>query len=82
MLDEALVHALDDDGGLDEVAAVLGEELAPARLADLVAGPADALQAGGDRAGRLDLDDEVDRAHVDAELEARRGDEALAAGRT
>ena len=45
-LDQALVHALDDDGGLDEVGAVLREELAAARHADLVAGAADALEAG------------------------------------
>ena len=43
--------------------------------ADLVAGPADPLQAAGDRRRALDLDDEVDRAHVDAELEAARRDE-------
>ena len=30
------------------------------------------LQAAGDRRGRLDLDDEVDGAHVDAEFEAAR----------
>ena len=48
---------------------MLGEDPAPAGLADLVAGPADALEAPADRAGRLDLDDEVDRAHVDAQLE-------------
>ena len=35
----------------------------------------DALQAAAHRAGRLDLDHEVDGAHVDAELEAARGDE-------
>ena len=64
-----------DDRGLDEVGAVLREQLARARLADLVAGPADALQAGGDRPGRLDLHDEVDRAHVDAELERGRAHE-------
>jgi hypothetical protein len=34
------------------------------------------LQAARDRLRRLDLDDEVDGAHVDAELERRRGDEA------
>ena len=76
-LDQPLVHAVDDHRGLDEIGAVLGEQLAPARRADLVAGPADALEAGGDRAGRLDLHDEVDRAHVDAELEARRAHERL-----
>ena len=56
---------------------MLGEQPAPARLADLVAGPADALEAAGHRARRLDLDHEVDRAHVDAELERRRGHEPL-----
>ena len=32
-------------------------------------GPADALQAGGDGLRGLHLDDEIDRSHVDAELE-------------
>ena len=61
-----------DDGRLDEVTAVLGEDLADARLSDLVAGAADALHARGNRRRSLDLDDEVDGAHVDAELEAAR----------
>src|SRR5690606_1716696 len=77
VLDEAVVHALDDDGGLEEVAPVLGEDTAAAGFADLVAGPADALEASGHRTGGFDLDDEVDRAHVDAELEAAGGDQAL-----
>ena len=47
-----------------------GKILPGARLADLVAGAADALQPARDRARRLDEHDEVDRAHVDAELEA------------
>ena len=38
--------------------------------ADLVAGPADALQPARDAARRLDLHHQVDRAHVDAELQA------------
>ena len=63
------------DRGLEQVAAVLRVDRAPARLADRVAGPADALQATGHRARRLDLDDEIDGAHVDAELEAARGDD-------
>ncbi len=54
---------------------MLGEDAAPAGFADLVPGPADALQATGHRARRLDLDDEVDRAHVDAQLEAAGGDQ-------
>jgi hypothetical protein len=37
---------------------------------------ADALQAAGHRLRALHLDHEVDRAHVDAELERRRRDEA------
>ena len=41
----------------------------------LVAGAADPLEAGRDRLRRLDLHDEVDRAHVDAELERRGGDQ-------
>ena len=69
----------DHHGRLDQVGAVLGEQLAPARLAHLVAGPADALEAARHRAGRLDLDDEVDRAHVDAQLERAGGDQALEA---
>ena len=40
-----------------------------------VAGSSDALHAAGDRRRRLDLDDEIDGPHVDAELERRRGDE-------
>ncbi len=70
-----VVHALDDDRGLEQVAAVLGEDDALARLADLVPGAADALEAPRDGGRALDLDDEVDRAHVDAELEARRRDQ-------
>ena len=60
---------------MDEIGAVLGQQHAAGDLADLVAGPADPLQAGRDRRRRLDLHDEVDRAHVDAELEARRRDD-------
>ena len=39
-------------------------------------GPPHALQAGGDRGRRRDLEDEVDGAHVDAELEGGGGDHA------
>ena len=42
-------------------------------LTDLMARPADALQPAGHRRRRLDLDDEVDGAHVDAELKAGGG---------
>jgi hypothetical protein len=40
-----------------------------------VAGAADPLEAGGDGLRRLDLQHEVDRPHVDAELEAGGRDE-------
>ena len=60
----------------EQVAAVLREDHALRSTAsDLVAGAADALQAARDRRRRLDLDDEIDRAHVDAELERRGGDD-------
>src|SRR5699024_8451029 len=75
-LDGPGAHAFDDDGGLDEVAAELRQDDAGADRTDLVPGAADALQAGGDRGRGLDLDDEVDRAHVDAELEAGGRDDA------
>ena len=42
-----------------------------------MSGAADALQAARDRTGRLDEHDEVDGAHVDAELEAGGGDDRL-----
>ena len=80
-LDEAVAHAVDDHRALDEVAAVLGEDAAAAGLADLVAGAADALQPARDAARRLDLHHEVDRAHVDAELQRARGHEAAAGAR-
>ena len=74
-LDLAGDHPLGHDGRLHEVAAVLREHHAVARRTDLVTGATDALQAAGDGRRRLDLDDQVHRAHVDAELEARRGDD-------
>ena len=75
LLDQTGAHPLRDDGRLQQVAAELREDLAAAGLADLVAGAADPLQAARDRARRLDLDHEVDGAHVDAELERGRGDD-------
>ena len=71
-LDRPVVHPLDDDRRLEQVAAELREEDALRRLADLVAGAPDPLQARCDARRRLDEDDEVDRAHVDAQLERGR----------
>ena len=72
-LDLAREHAAHHDRRLEQVAAVLRVDRALARLADLVPGAADALQPAADRTRRLDLDHEVDRTHVDAELEAAGG---------
>jgi len=81
LLHEALAHPCHDDRRLEEVAGVLGEHLATARLAHPMAGAADPLQPGRDRAGRLDLHDEVDRAHVDPELQRAGRDQAAQAAR-
>ena len=75
-LDLAVAHPLGDDRALEQVGAELGEDPSAADVADGVPGAADPLQAAGDRLRRLDLDHEVDGAHVDAELEARGRDEA------
>ena len=75
-LDQPLAHAPGDDRALEQVGAELGEDAALGDVADAVPGAADALQAGGDRLRRLDLQDEVDGAHVDAQLERGGGHEA------
>ena len=77
LLDRALQHPLHDDRRLEQVAPELREHLAAARLAHLVAGATDPLEPARDRTRRLDLDHEVDRAHVDPELERARRDDRL-----
>ena len=72
-LDRACPHAFGHHGRLDQVALVLGEDDAAGDVADVVPGPADPLQPAGHRRRRLDLDHQVHRAHVDAELQAGRG---------
>src|SRR5207302_7601435 len=64
-------HAIDDHGSFEQVAAVFGEDGALGRFADRMTGAADPLDAAGDAGRRLNLDDEVDRTHVDTQLEAR-----------
>ncbi len=76
LLDLAGAHAAGDDRALEQVGAELGEDAAFGDLAEAVAGAADPLQAAGDRLRRLDLDDQVDGAHVDAQLEGGGRDEA------
>ena len=74
-LDRALVHPPGDDRRFEQVAAVLREDDALAGRPDLVTRPTDPLQAAGDARRALDLDDEVHRAHVDAEFQRAGGDE-------
>ena len=73
--DATLEHALHDRGRLEQVAAELRDYNAARGLADGVARTAHALDPGGDAWRGLDLQHEVDRAHVDAELERRSRDE-------
>ena len=75
-LDRAFAHAPRDDRALEQVAAELREDPPAADLADAVPGAADPLQAARDRLRRLDLQDEVDGAHVDPELQRGGRDEA------
>jgi hypothetical protein len=76
LLDLARTHLLDDHGRLEQVGAELGEDPALRDGAELVAGAPDPLEPARHGLRRLDLDDEVDGAHVDPQLERRRGDEA------
>ena len=68
-LDGALVHRRGDRRARDQVAAELREDDAGADAANLVARAPDALHAAGHRRRRLDLDHQIDRAHVDAQLQ-------------
>jgi hypothetical protein len=74
-LDIAVVHRPCHGGAGDEVAAELRKDHALADGVDLMAAPADPLKPARDRRRRLDLHDEIDGAHIDAELERGRGDE-------
>ncbi len=75
-LDLTFVHPAHDDRALEQIAAELGEDPPAADLADAVTCAADALEAARDGLGRLDLQDEVDRPHVDAELQRAGGNQA------
>src|SRR5207244_6638721 len=71
----ALADRARDRRGLEQLVALGGDDLAPGHAGEQVARAADPLECGGDVARRLDLDDQIDRAHVDAELERGRGDQ-------
>src|SRR6478609_7235886 len=72
----AIAHAAGDDGALEQVGAKLGKDATAGDIANGVTSTPDPLQATGDRLRRLDLDHQVDRAHVDPQLERRRRDQA------
>ena len=74
-LDVPVVHRLRNSGAGEKVSPELRENDPFADSAGLVARPADSLEAARDRWRRFDLDDEIDRAHIDAELERRGGDQ-------
>ena len=76
LLDVTLAHRARDDGRLEQVGAELREDAPLRDGAEVVTGAADALQTARDGLRRLDLDDEIDGPHVDAELETRRRNEA------
>ncbi len=76
LLDRAGAHPLHGDGCLEQVGPVLGQDHPAGDLADLVAGAPDPLHAARDRRRRLDLHDQVDGTHVDAELETAGGHHA------
>ena len=73
LLDLAGAHALRHHRRLHQIATMAREDLAHARLAHLMPGPADALHGRRHRRGRCHLDHQVDRAHVDAQFQRRRG---------
>ncbi len=65
--------------GLEIFEAVAGDDERLAGLVEPVVGPADALEQARRALGRAHLDDEVDIAPVDPEIEARGADEAAKA---
>ena len=69
------MHGAGDRGTRDEVTAKFGNDHPAACRADGVPGAPDALHAARDRRRRFDLNDEIDRPHVDAQLERGRRDQ-------
>jgi hypothetical protein len=71
----SFVHGLRHGRAGDEIPAEFRKDDAFADRVRLMSAPADPLQAARDRRRRFDLHHHVDGAHVDPELERRRGDE-------
>ena len=78
-LDLAAPHAPGNHRALQEIAAELGKDAPDAHRLHPVAGAADALQTARHRARRFHLQHQVDRAHVDAQLQGAGGDDAAQA---
>ena len=76
LFDLAFSHPPGDHRAFQQVTAELGEDPPLRSLAETMAGPADPLQAAGHRLRRFDLDDQVDRPHVDPQLQGRGRDQA------
>ena len=70
----AALDAVEERRAFDEVVEREGEEAPFGRAVDRVAGAADPLQEGRNRARRADLADELDVADVDAQFERGGGD--------
>jgi hypothetical protein len=73
--DRALSHPLDDDCALDEVPSELREEDPATDGSHVMARSAHPLHPGCNGVRRLDLHNEIDRAHVDTEFERARRDD-------
>ena len=82
LLDRPDPHPFDHHRRFDQIAAMVGKEHPARGGADLMTGPADALQAAGHRRRGLHLDHDVHGTHVDAQLQRRGGHDARAADRT
>ncbi len=76
-LDLAFEHPLGDDGALEQIPLELGKEDSLAPLAYRVPRSADSLEAARDRSRRFHQNHQIDRPHIDPELEGARGDDAL-----
>ena len=72
-LDRSAMHRFGDRSTGQEIAAIFRKDDPVAHRVHLVRGPADALHAAGNRRRRLDLDHQIDRSHVDSQLQGRRG---------
>jgi hypothetical protein len=76
-LHRAVGHAGCCCSGREQIAPVLGKEHAARYAAHLVPRAPEPLQAARHARRRLDLQHQIDRAHVDAQLQRRGGDDAL-----